>query len=188
MTGDPTPADTDATSTALSIGELLKHGSLGLVVFPLLTIAATAVHELVHLAINYAATGAIRACGPLGPLTVVTGRPAVCLAPGGVPGWNALLTPVATAVLGFAFMAGSSRFQTRGVRWGVFVAGAWVWLRESLYGAGWLMPPTLSGDGVRYWGDGREALEAFGWTAQLPAALLLAAGVLVLHARLKYTR
>ncbi len=145
-------------------------------------------HELVHTGINALAAGTVRSCGALGPLTVHEGRLAACLAPGGAPALNALLTPLALATAGLVLMWGSARFERTWVRWGVMMAGAWIWLWETGYGVGWLVPPTLSEGTVSYWGDGVVALEAFGRGMQLPYLFVLVGGVVVLRVRLRYRR
>ncbi len=152
-------------------------GTVGLV--------AGLLHELLHVAISYAVDGAVDACGSFGPLLVTRHRLAVCLADE-VSAWNALMTPAVVSALGVLAMWGSAFLPSRGARWGLFAGGAVVWLREALYSAGWLVPPTVTHGGVTYWGDGRVALRAYGAEAQLPGALLVLAGCLRLYKRLGY--
>jgi len=148
-------------------------------------LAAGLLHELLHVAIKFGASGAVRGCGTVGPLLLTRHRLAVCLA-GDLSAWNALMTPAVMSALGLLAMWGSALSPLRGARWGIFAGGAVVWLREALYSAGWLIPPTVTHGGVTYWGDGRVALRAYGAEAQIPGALLVLAGCLLLYKRLGY--
>lgn len=176
-------ADADADEQTAATG---PETVLAAVLCAALIGSEAVVHELVHLAGNVLATGQVRSCGVFGPVALVDGRLGTCLVRGGFPAWNALVTPVLMGALGVVAIVESDRFGRRWQRWAVFVAGVYTWLCESLYSAGWLVPPTIASGRVEYWGDGTRALEAFGWPAQLPALLLVLAGVAALQARLQY--
>jgi len=151
-------------------------------------LAEALLHELLHVAYNVVFAGAVRSCGPLGPLTMSGDRLATCLAPGGAPVWNALLTPLTAAVIGLGLMWHSARLGRRWLRWGVFAGGLWTWLWETGYAVGWVIPPTLVAGGVEYSGDGVRALEAFGWPAQTPGVILFIIGLAVVWSRVEYRR
>lgn len=167
--------------------KFLRESSLGLLVMCGILVAHMVLHEVAHLVINFALTGQTVSCG-LGPFTIAGGRPATCVAPGGAPAVNALLTPLTFSLVGVAFMFYSARFSSPGVRWGTLTGGIYMWLLEALYSMGHYTPPTLTESGVQYSGDGIRAIEAFGSVAMVPGGVLLFAGLVVAWMRLEYER
>lgn len=158
-----------------------------LVLAPLLFVAELLLHEAVHAAINFAATGQIASCGEgLGPFVIRNGRMFTCYVEGGVPAWNNLLTPTSMALLGLAAVHYSPRVPWLGARWAVAFVGISTWVFESLYSLGMLAAPRMTADGVVHAGDGVAALEAFGRIAQLPGVLLLGLGVWIVMGRVEY--
>lgn len=110
------------------------------VVAPALLIVEIVAHEVVHAAIDTAATGTVASCG-LGPWTYRAGRLVTCYGSSNVADWNNLLTPRLMVTAGILAMYYSVSIYRPGVRWGVLVAGAGVTLYESLYAAAiWGMP------------------------------------------------
>lgn len=146
------------------------------------------IHETAHVVLNAVATGSVPSCGAVGPFTVYHGRVGVCYEEAALGAYNSLLTPVTMSALGVVSMYYSDALDAAWVRWGLFVAGMYAWVVESLYSMGYYTPPTLAASGVQYHGDGVDALAAFGFPAMLPGAILLASGILVLHRRLEYER
>jgi len=148
----------------------------------------TALHEVVHALINFAATGKLATAGELGPFTVYSGRIATYHAPGGIGAWNDLLTPVCMSVLGLLAVYYSDWVEWRPGRWSIAFAGVYTWAVEALYSMGIWAPPMLSDGQVTHFSDGINALEAFGPWAQLPGVFLLGFGIWVVLARVQYQR
>jgi len=166
---------------------LAVHLVLATIVFQILYLLEVLLHEVTHVLIDFAVSGQVGSCGRFGPIAIQQGRPIACLTGVDLTALNALLTPVAMSALGILAMWLSNRLDPQYLRWGVFATGFVVWIQEALYSAGWLTPPAFTPAGIEYWGDGRTALEAFGWPAQLPAATLLIIGIYVVQQRLDYT-
>jgi hypothetical protein len=152
------------------------------VVAPALLIVEMVAHEVVHAAIDAAATGTVASCG-LGPWTYRAGRLVTCYGSPNVAELNNLLTPLLMATAGILAMYYSVRVSNPGVRWAVLVAGAGVTLYESLYAAAIWGMPLVRPSGVVYRGDGIDAVEAFGPGAMLPGMVLFAVGFWVLVGR-----
>ncbi|QKY20613.1 hypothetical protein B4589_009565 [Halolamina sp. CBA1230] len=152
------------------------------VLAPALVVAEIVLHEVVHAAIDYAASGTLAACG-LGPWTYHAGRLATCYSSPGVGAWNNLLTPLLMATAGILTMRYSVTVSRTGVRWALLTAGAAVTLYESLYAAAIWGMPLVRPSGVVYQGDGIDAVEAFGPGAMVPGVVLFAVGFWVLVGR-----
>jgi hypothetical protein len=147
------------------------------------------IHELIHLVINVALTGGdIGTCYTGIPFKIESGRPYTCLAAGGNPSLNALITPYATSLLGLALMVLSPRLDKRYLRWGVFGGGVLSWSLQALYGMGFYTPPMLTHEGVKYIGDGVTALEAYGKVSQIPGFVLIIIGVLYVLRKTEFDR
>jgi hypothetical protein len=171
-------------------GRRLLRTALGTVLLAVLLVAVeVVVHEVFHAVVNYVAAGRLASCGGLpGPFHVERGQPRVCFAPGGWPAVNSLVVPTVMGVLGVVAMQTSNRLSVRWQRWGVFYAGVYAWLVESLYAMGYWTPPTLTASGVVYAGDGATALDAFGRVAQFPPLVVFVLGFLVLLGRVRFQR
>ena len=152
------------------------------VVAPALLVVEMVAHEVVHAAIDFAATGTVASCG-LGPWTYRAGRLLTCYGSPNVSDWNNFLTPLIMATAGILAMYASENVSDPGVRWAVLVTGAGVTLYESLYAAAIWGTPLVRPSGVIYRGDGIDAVEAFGPGAMVPGMVLFAVGFWVLVGR-----
>lgn len=152
-------------------------------VFFVIYVVEQLLHEILHAVINAIATGTIATCGTVGPFLIKQGRIATCITRSEITALNSLIAPLLLSGVGIGLLYRGSTIKTRGLRWGVFGGGLVMWLSEALYSMGWLTPPTFTSSGIRYWGDGVIALETYGWIAQVPGAVLLVIGVIVIHVR-----
>lgn len=169
-------------------GRVVKNSIPATILFGIVLLFGSVVHELIHLLINYAQTGVIQSC-QFGPFKLYqNGRPAVCLASGGSIDVNALVTPLLTSIIGLVLMYWSDGFSRPWLRWGVFSSGTYIWLSQALYSMGYFTPPMFREGDVEYVGDGVQALEAFGQVAVIPGILLIGVGVFILLMRVQYER
>ncbi|MBP1986753.1 hypothetical protein [Halolamina salifodinae] len=161
---------------------------VALVLTTLLTVVWLVVHELIHLAINVAATGEIATHGNFGPFSLEGITLTTHYTPGGVGAWNNLLTPVIVSLLGLVAVHYSDRIEWHPLRWAVAAVGITAWAHDALYSMGVLTIPVFIDGGVHHTGDGTHALAVFGPVAMIPGMLILGFGVWIVMGRVQYER